>query len=106
MLMAELQLQVAGRTYRLACRDDDEEALRAAAQSVDARASQLAAQLGAVTESRLLLMTALSFAGSVADKPTSGTEPFASRCDPDWLIALADRLEQLAASLEQAAGAH
>lgn len=98
--MAEVQVTVAGRTYRLACRDDDEPALRAAAHAVDARATQLAEQLGAVGESRLLLMTALSFAGDGGgSRPT--TLP-----DQQWLDRVAERLEQVASHLEHAAEAH
>jgi len=100
--MAELQLSVAGRAYRLACRDDDEAALREAARSVDARASQLASQLGAVGESRLLLMTALSFAG----EPATADNQQGASGDIDLLLTLAERLEQLAGRLEQAAEAH
>lgn len=98
--MAELLLTVAGRSYRLACRDDDEIALRQAAQSVDQRATQLAGRMGAVGESRLLLMTALSFAG----EPGNGVAAPVS--DPHRLQALADRLERLADDLERTAGAH
>lgn len=101
--MAELLLTVAGRSYRLACRDGDEPSLRQAAQSVDVRATQLAAQLGAVGESRLLLMTALSLAGDDDGRGESrqGAEP-----DMQWLHLVAERLEQVASHLEQAAGAH
>lgn len=93
--MAELTVMVAGRAYRLACRDGEEAALRAAASEVDGIASGLAQSLGAVGEGRLLLMTALSLAAGAS----GDTLP------PDAAItALAERVEQLADRLEAAGG--
>lgn len=93
--MAEVTLQVAGRSYRLACRDGEEQALQAAGQAVDSRATALARTLGAVPESRLLLMTALSFAGGTTAQP--GTDP------APLLDSIAEQLESLAARLEDMA---
>jgi len=99
--MAEVVLRVAGRTYRLACRDGEETALEGAGLAVDARASQLAGALGSVSESRLLLMTALSFAGQPADAPAMAAQAAAV---PDAALhALADQLESLAVHLEKLA---
>lgn len=95
--MAEVLLTVAGRPYRLACRDGEEAALSAAGRAVDARASALAQALGSVPEARLLLMTALSFAG---DPETAASAPETGN---PALAALADRMEKLAAHLEQLA---
>jgi cell division protein ZapA len=91
--MAELTVTVAGRAYRLACRDGEEAALRAAAAEVDGIATGLIGTLGAVGEGRLLLMTALSLAGGAG----------AAAPDSEPLAALADRVERLAERLEAAA---
>lgn len=93
--MAEVVLTVAGRPYRLACRDGEEAALAAAGRAVDARASALAGSLGAVGEARLLLMTALSFAGDPESAPSAAALPSPALAD------LANRLESLAEHLEQ-----
>lgn len=95
-------MSVGGREYRLACRDGDEPGLLAAAARVNGHAEALGRTLGAVSESRLLLMAALLLAGELAERErgTAPATPPASA--PDG--ALAERLERLAEQLEAAAG--
>ncbi len=96
--MAEVLVQVGGRSYRLACRDGDERALEAAAREFDRRTIALAQALGALTEPRLLLMTGLQVTGELLE----GASPA-----PDLigrLEALAVGLEALADRLEATAG--
>ena len=72
--MAEVDLKIAGRTYRVACRNGEEASLHEAARLVDAKSREALAGLGTLSEARQLL--------------------FAS-------LLLADRLESLAESLER-----
>ena len=60
--MANIDIDVAGRRYNVACRDGEEEHLRALASLVDRRAQDAAAALGGLTESRQLLFAALLIA--------------------------------------------
>lgn len=60
--MAEVDIVVAGRTYRLACEDGQEGHLSALAADLDAEARRVAAQTGVVEEGRLLLMVGLMVA--------------------------------------------
>lgn len=100
--MAEVLVEVGGRSYRLACRDGDEEALLAAARELDRRAKGLAQALGAVTEARLLLMAGLQATGDLLETASAGTEgrPHAEA----RLAQVAAGLEGLAERLEALAG--
>lgn len=94
--MAQLRLQVGGRGYDLACRDGEEEKLRALARMVDAKVAEAARAVGVGNEARVLLLAGLLLADELAEA-RSGTAP-----DPlaPFVEALADRLEKLATRLE------
>ena len=99
--MAEVDLVIAGRTYQVACRAGEEEALRSAAQLVDAKSREALSGLGTLSESRQLLFASLLLADQMLDK--NGPAPAAA---PDPVLSsrigqLAERLEALAATLEK-----
>jgi cell division protein ZapA len=107
--VAEIDLEIAGRRYKVACRDGEEQNLRHAAELVDAKSREALAGLGALSEGRTLLFASLLLADQLIEKrgvtaPSPPTPP-----DPQVVRrvdALAGRLEQLAANLEkEAAGA-
>lgn len=58
--MAQLPITVNGRPYTIACEDGQEERLRQLAQTLDAEVSGLAAAIGQVGDSRLLVIAGLS----------------------------------------------
>jgi len=96
--MAEVDLYIAGRTYRVACRDGEEESLRAAARLVDSKSREALAGLGTLSEARQLLFASLLLADQLLDNrpSTPSADPqLASRAE-----ALAGRLESLASTLE------
>jgi cell division protein ZapA len=108
--MAEVSLSVGGRAYKLACRDGEEEDLRAAAGLLDSRVASLMQAHGAVAEPRLLLMAALLVSGELLERKSSEARltPFSSAptgVDTAQLTALAERAEALALKLEEAAAA-
>ncbi len=116
--MAEVNINVGGREYRLACRDGEEEDLRAAASLLDARVSNLNENLGSVGEARLLLMAALLVSGELLERKLGRGGPAerpsaipsaapSSLPGPDRAAfeALAIRAETLANRLEEAARA-
>ncbi len=96
--MAEVELTIAGRPYRVACRNGEEENLRAAGALVDAKSREALSGLGTLSESRQLLFAALLLADQIVD----GREvDLPGGPDP----ALVERTEQLAGRLESLADA-
>ena len=104
--MAEVDLTIAGRRYRVACRAGEEDSLLAAAAIVDAKSREALAGLGTLSEARQLLFASLLLADQLIDggkveappPPPPAPEPnpeMAQRAE-----ALASRLESLADSLE------
>jgi cell division protein ZapA len=99
--MANIEVEVAGRRYDVACRDGEEEHLRALAAVVDRRAHDAAAAVGGLTETRQLLFAALLIADDLKETrngmglPDPGPAPL----DP----AVAEALERLASQVENLA---
>ena len=98
--MAEVELTIAGRNYRVACRAGEEENLRAAGMLVDAKSKEAIAGLGTLSESRQLLFASLLLADQIVD----GREVDLPR-EPDSELVeraskFAERLESLADALE------
>jgi len=104
--MASIEVEVAARRYTVACRDGEEDHLRALAALVDRRARDAAAALGSLTESKQLLFASLLLADDLNDRhggaPAAAAAEAAS-ADPrvaDALERLAARVESLAERLE------
>ena len=97
--MAMVDLNIAGRSYQVACRDGEEETLRAAARLVDGKSREALAGLGTLSEARQFLFASLLLADQMIDKNPSAAAPPAQSADP----ALAARAEALAARLESLA---
>jgi cell division protein ZapA len=101
--MPELDVQVNGRNYRVACGPGEEDRLLRLAADLDQRVSGLVRSFGQAGEGQLLLVAALLLADELdeakgAVKQISGLDERAS----ESLNQLADRIEQLAESLEHA----
>jgi cell division protein ZapA len=100
--MAEVDLFIAGRSYRVACRDGEEDSLRKAAALVDAKSREALAGLGTLSEARQLLFASLLLADEMVDGGRAAPEPPpAPTLDP----ALAERAERVAERLESLAQA-
>jgi cell division protein ZapA len=107
-----LDLNIAGRTYQVACREGEEENLRAAARLVDGKSREALAGLGTLSEARQFLFASLLLADQlIDDKPEAAAPPpqapaSPAQPDPATILraeALADRLESLAITLENKA---
>lgn len=105
-----LDLNIAGRTYQVACRAGEEENLRAAARIVDGKSREALAGLGTLSEARQFLFASLLLADQLIDnKPevaAAAPPPPPARPDPELILRaekLADRLESLALTLENEA---
>ena len=109
-MAALVDLSIAGRTYQVACREGEEENLRAAARLVDGKSREALAGLGTLSEARQFLFASLLLADQLIDKQPGGAAaepapPPPARPDPAVVLraeALADRLESLAMTLENA----
>ena len=98
--MAEVELLIAGRNYRVACRAGEEDNLHRAAALVDAKSREALAGLGALSEGRQLLFASLLLADQLIDE-----DRVAAPAPPDPALTqrvdtLAQRLESLADALE------
>ena len=99
--MAEVELSIAGRPYKVACRNGEEDTLRAAGALVDAKSREALSGLGTLSESRQLLFAALLLADQIVDGreveiPTGPDPELVQRTQ-----LLAERLETLADALER-----
>ena len=57
--MAQINATIAGRLFRLACEDGQEEHLQALAENLDARIAELRKKFGEIGDTRLTVMAAL-----------------------------------------------
>ena len=99
-----LDLNIAGRTYQVACREGEEDNLRAAARLVDGKSREALAGLGTLSEARQFLFASLLLADQLIDKKPDAASAMRPAL-PDPVLAaradaLADRLESLAEALE------
>ncbi len=64
--MPDVEIQIGGRSFEVACQDGEEAYLKAAARLLDAEATALSAQIGRLPEPRMLLMAGLMLADKAA----------------------------------------
>ncbi len=111
--MAQVTVTINGRDYQVICDDGQEAHLARLGSYVDNRAGELAAAVGKVDEGRLLVMVALLLADELSDAYSeldvarSADEGVAAMMNAEESLSakiedLADRIENIAESLEQA----
>jgi cell division protein ZapA len=112
--VAEVDVTVNGRTYRIACDDGQESHIAELATYVDHKVAELVASVGQAGDARLLVMASLVIADELADayaelddtkeiehgakSAAQGAEARAAQA----LSLLAQRIEGIAARLEAA----
>ena len=101
--MAQVDLVIAGRPYQIACREGEEENLRAAARLVDAKSREALSGLGTLSESRQLLFASLLLADQIVENQRGLAPAVPDPIVAERMAALAERLEALADSLEKEA---
>lgn len=96
--MGQAILAISGRSYRISCRDGDEDRIARLGDELAARADRLTASLGTMPESQLLAMTALMLADELADARAGIAPPPAAApmVDITRLARIVERLESLA----------
>jgi cell division protein ZapA len=108
--MAQVTLDIAGRHYEMTVREGQQAHFRALAAIVDAKVRAVSGAMGAINESRQLLMAALLLADEVGGSKSAAetAQPASQGEDRDLLAArqialLAERIEKLALTLEKQA---
>jgi cell division protein ZapA len=99
--MANVDVDVAGRRYTVACHEGEEDHLRGLAATVDRRARDAAQALGSLTETRQLLFAALLLADDLKEYRAGAGIPEPQPLPPDPAVAQA--LERLAGKMESLA---
>lgn len=64
--MPEVEINIGGRNFEVACQEGEEQYLHAAAKMLDTEAQILAQQVGRIPEARMLLMAGLMLADKTA----------------------------------------
>lgn len=124
--MAELEINVGGRSFMVSCQPGEEHFLNAAAAMLDAEAQPLVTQMGRLPETRMLLMAGLMLADRTAsvedqlrvlkarvEELESRPSPEPQRIEvpvippqvPETLAEIAARAEALAERVEERARA-
>lgn len=105
--MSEVQVTINERSYKIGCDEGQEEHVKALAQALDARVSELAAAMGQIGDNRLLVMAGILLAddlGEALNEPDNREQAVANGA-ADALAAsveaLAGRIEKVAERLEQ-----
>ena len=105
--MSLIDLNIAGRTYQVACKDGEEEQLRAAARLVDGKSREALAGMGTLSEARQFLFASLLLADQLMGEHPQAVPPApppAPAIEPalvERAEALARRLDSLAEALER-----
>ena len=68
--MTEVDLMIGGRSFVIACEEDEQEKVKEAAALINTEAEEIQAQLGRLPESKMLLLSALMIADRVIDMET------------------------------------
>ena len=71
--MAQVDIQIGGRQYELACRDGEEDHLRSLARLLDHKAANVSQSMGGLNEARHLLLAALLLADELNDVRTGAS---------------------------------
>jgi cell division protein ZapA len=110
--MAQVEIRINSRPYRISCDDGQEEHLTRLAEFVDKRVQELVASIGQVGEDRLLVMASLLIADELSetfaqidapaqsDTAASDEETEARRVQA--IEALTDRIERVATRIKPA----
>ncbi len=102
--MAQVDVAINGRNYRVACDDGQEDHLRQLAEYVDRRVMELVGSVGQIGEARLVVMASLLIADELSESFASleAGDPEAEERLAQATDAVAERIETIAAGLEAA----
>ena len=106
--MAEIDVVVNGRTYRIACEDGEEERLMELSEHLNRHATELAKTVGQVGEARLMLMAGLLVGdelGEALDRVDELKEEIANaHAGKEPAGSMAETIDRTAQRIEELAG--
>ncbi len=109
--MAEVDIRINGRDYRVTCEDGQEDRLNQLAAYYDRHVTELAAELGQIGDARLMLLSALTICDELfeAKMRAGDLEQAADALTPETLggasravEAAVDRVNEISERLNQA----
>ena len=108
--MAQVSITINNRKYQVSCDDGQEAHLTRLGNYVDKRLNELIAAVGQVGEARLLVMVSLLLTDELSDlysekEQGADSDKPSARDEEEAYLAiekLAERIEEIAASIEQA----
>ena len=71
--MTELEISIGGRSFSVACDNEEQEKVRQAAALINEEADSIQTQLGRLPESKMLLLSALMIADRLVDLESEST---------------------------------
>ena len=113
--MAQVAINIAGRVYRVACDEGEEEHLGELAKLVDGKIAGMRQQFGEMGDQRLTVMAAVTIADELSESRRRVSELEAELAEirgdvsnvlrgrVEWLDRIADSLSDAAARIETAA---
>ena len=96
--MAQVDVAINGKSYKIACDDGQEDHLLELASSVDQRVRQLASSVGQVGDARLLVMACLLISDELSEAPRNK-----NNFENDFESMLVDTTNDLAIRIERIA---
>jgi cell division protein ZapA len=115
--MAQLSVTIAGRSYRMACADGEEDHLEGLAQMIDDKISEMRQTFGEIGDQRLIVMAALTVADELTEEKRKTEElegELARRnaaqtdvvtANESWAKSVADALDNASVRIEKVAQA-
>ena len=113
--MAQLSVTIAGRSYRMACADGEEDHLEGLAQMIDEKIVEMRETFGEIGDQRLIVMAALTVADELVEqkRKTEALEGELARRDAaqtdvesaseSWVQSVADALDTASVRIEKIA---
>lgn len=95
--MAQVEIRINNRPYRISCEDGQEDHLTNLAEFVDKRVQQLVSSVGQLGEERLLVMASLLIADELSETAAKIDEPGGAESES----ARAAAIEALTARIER-----
>lgn len=113
--MAELSVDIAGRSYRMACADGQEDHLEGLAQMLDEKIAEMHTSFGEIGDQRLVVMAALTIADELHEERRRNEHLVAELADlhtarsqsatasENWALSVADALDTASVRIEKIA---